>query len=129
MSIDIPSGLASNLMEHSVMMPYVSNMTLYAKTAEEYCGHLLDIAEEQLLKGDIPDARRHLKIEIYFAKTSLGDEHALTKTGIQAEQALSDSHSSEVALFIIDVCRRAKAPQSESHLTNSAAKPAILFSL
>ena len=68
MSIDIPSGLASNLMEHCVIMPYVSNMNLYAETAEEYCDHLLDIAEERLLKGDTVEARRHLKIESYFAK-------------------------------------------------------------
>ena len=127
MSIDNPSGLASNLMEHCVMMPYVSNMPLYAETAEQYCSHLLDIAEEQLLKGDIAEAKRHLKIESYFAKTSLGDDHPLTRAGAQAAQALTDEHSSEVALYIIDVCRRVKTP--EIGPVEASNQPTILFSL
>jgi len=85
--------------------PHISDLGLYAKTAEEYCDELLNKAEAELMKGKIDEAIRQLKLEIYFATASLGQNHALTKAGERAVWSLNQLRSPDVALYVLDMFR------------------------
>jgi len=83
----------------------VTDLGLYAKTAEEYCNELLNKAEAELMKGRVDEAIRQLKLEIYFSTAALGENHALTRAGERAVWSLNELRSPDVALYVLDMFR------------------------
>jgi hypothetical protein len=86
-------------------MPHISDLGLYAKTAEEYCDELLNLAEAELMKGRVDAAIHQLKLEIYFATAALGQDHSLTKAGERAVWSLNQLRSPDLALYVLDMFR------------------------